>query len=125
MAFRRTAALAGLLLLSAVPAASARTSVAPRANALLSGTIKFPRAQPMSIRTDRHGSRLIATMGFDGRCKGGGLGEVFAANVSARPTVRVQNGRFAATLTGRVKNLGGLAGRVGAFRWRLDGHFVE
>ena len=52
-------------------------------------------------------------MGFDGRCKGGGLGEVWASQRRRAPDVRVRDGRFAPTLTGTVRNLGGVEGRTG------------
>ena len=80
----------------------------------------------MSVQTDaRDGSKLTAYLGFDGRCKGGGLAEVWAANIPARPTVKVKDGRFSATLTGVTRNLGGVEGRTGHFRWRFSGRFVE
>ena len=43
----------------------------------------------------------------------------------AKPVVRAADGRVSATLTGSVKRLGGVNGRVGNFRWRLSGRFVE
>jgi len=64
-------------------------------------------------------------MGFDGKCRGGGLGEVWAGNVRATPTVRARQGRISASLKGSVKNVGGVAGRTGLFKWRLTGAFVE
>ena len=124
MAFRRTAVLAGCLALSSVAPALAAEPVEPRAGATLVGTIDFPRAQRMTIRTDAtEGSRLIVNLGFNGRCRGGGLGELYASNVRATPDVRVRDGRFAATLTGTIRNLG--EGRTAALRWRLSGRFVQ
>jgi hypothetical protein len=127
MASRRTAALAVLALLSSASAASAaQEEVQPRAGVLLSGSIQFPRAQEMSIQTNPgNGTRLTAYVGFDGRCRGGGLAEVWAANIPARPALRVRNGRFSGTLTGVARKLGGVEGRTGNFRWRVTGRFVE
>ena len=115
--------LAGALCLATT--ASAR-GIEPRGGALLSGAIGFPRPQGMTVRTDRaDGSPLTVTLGFDGRCKGGGLGEVWLAYVPARPTVRVKQGRFARILTGTVSDLGGVRGRTAAIRWRLRGRFLD
>src|SRR3954454_15380497 len=125
MGSRRIAGLAVVFLLSGAAAAHA-DEVQPRAGVLLNGIVKFPRAQQMSLRTaDDDGSRLTVAMAFDGRCKGGGLGEVWVSNVPAQPTVRAVNGRLTATLTGTVKHLGGVDGRVSQFRWRLTGRFLQ
>ena len=68
MASRLTVALAVVFLLSGVSVASAEQAVEPQPGVLLSGTIKFPRAQAMSVQTDpRDGSKLTAYMGFDGK----------------------------------------------------------
>jgi hypothetical protein len=126
MGSRRTAVLAVVFLLSGASAARADKPVEPQAGVMLSGNVQFPRAQQMSIRTaDHNGSRLTVAVAFDGKCKGGGLGEVWASNVAAKPKVRVVEGNFAATLTGTLKHLGGVDGRVGHFRWRLSGHFLQ
>jgi hypothetical protein len=64
-------------------------------------------------------------MGFDGKCSGGGLGEVWGANIATKPVVKAdEKGRFAATLTGTMRRLGGIDGRVGSFTWRLSGRFT-
>jgi hypothetical protein len=79
----------------------------------------------MTIETDtRDGSKLKVRMGFDGLCKGGGIGEAWASTIESRPTVRVRDGRFSADLTGTARNLGGVKGRTGEFSWRLTGRFT-
>jgi hypothetical protein len=114
------ASLFSLLLASTAYAAG------PRPGILLTGKIQFPRAQAMSISTDnKDATRLTVSLGFDGRCSGGGIGESWAANVPAKPVLRAAGGRVSATLTGSVKRLGGVDGRVGNFRWRLNGRFVQ
>jgi hypothetical protein len=124
MVFRRAAALAVVFVLTGAAAAAADEPVQPRPGVLLSGAIDFPRAQQMSIQTG-DGTKLAVAMGFDGRCRGGGLGELWAANVRTTPDVEVTDGRFAASLTGVVRNLGKVDGRTGQFRWRLTGRFVD
>ena len=115
-----------LASLSSLFWASTAHAADPRPGVMLTGKIQFPRAQAMSISTDtRDATRLTVSLGFDGRCSGGGIGESWAANVPAKPVVRAADGRVAATLTGSVKRLGGVNGRVGNFRWRLSGRFVE
>jgi hypothetical protein len=126
MASRWIAVPAALLVLSGAAPAFADEPVKPRAGVQLSGQIQFPRAQRMTIQTGAaDGTKLTVGMGFDGRCKGGGLGEAWAANVRTTPAVRARDGRISATLTGTVRNLGGVQGRTGVFRWRLVGRFVE
>jgi hypothetical protein len=126
MASRRIAVLAALLVLSGAAPAFADEPVEPRAGVQLSGQIRFPRAQRMTIQTDAaDGTKLTVGMGFDGRCKGGGIGEVWAANVRTTSAVRARDGRISASLTGTVRNLGGVQGRTGVFKWRVAGRFVE
>jgi len=80
----------------------------------------------MSISTDdQDATRITVSLGFDGRCSGGGIGEAWSANVPAKPIVRAVDGRFSATLTGSMKRLGGINGRIGNFHWRFSGRFVE
>jgi hypothetical protein len=110
------------------PAASlGAQGVEPRPGAQLSGRIHFPRAQGMALDIDaQNPSRAKASLGFDGRCKGGGFGEFWAKFVPARETVRIKkNGRFSAKLTGETSNVGGVPGRNGTFRWRLKGRFLD
>jgi hypothetical protein len=78
----------------------------------------------MTLSIDAHDpSRATAAVGFDGKCKGGGVGEFWAGYIPARETVRIHNGRFSAKLTGTTRNVGGVAGRTGSFRWKLAGRF--
>jgi hypothetical protein len=80
----------------------------------------------MWMETDRRdGTRVTVGMGFDGRCRGGGLKEAWASRIPARQTVRVRGGEFSANLTGVARNLGNVRGRTGEFSWRLVGRFVE
>jgi hypothetical protein len=124
MTFRLAAMFVFPFLFAGVSNASAADEIEPRPGVLLSGTIQFPRAQTMSVETDaRDGSKLTVRMGFDGRCKGGGLAEAWASRVETRPFVRVRDGRFSADLTGTARNLGGVSGRTGEFTWRLTGRF--
>jgi hypothetical protein len=124
MASRCIVVLVAVLALAVPAVAPAAKRVEPQAGVLLTGTIAFPREQRMTIRTDAvDATRLTVAMGFDGRCRGGGLGEIFVSNVKASPAVRARAGRFSATLTGTSRSLG--ANRVGHFRWRLSGRFVE
>ncbi len=119
---RRIAALAVVFLLSSVSVASA---VEPQPGVLLSGKIKFKREQAMSVQTGPgDGSKLTAYMGFDGKCRGGGLSEIWASNIVTKPTVRVKDGRFSAVLTGTANNIGGVEGRKGHFRWKFSGRFT-
>lgn len=122
----RLALLCALLACAFAGPAYAADPVVPRAGLLLKGQIKFPRAQGMYVRTGaKDGSRLAVALGFHGKCKGGGLGELWASNVSAKPEVRVRDGRFEATLTGVTRNVGGVSGRTGHFEWKLSGRFTD
>jgi hypothetical protein len=129
MPTRRTAALSLALAAAAVvfPASSlGAAAVEPRPGALLTGSIHFPRAQGMTLEIDaRDTTRAKASVGFDGRCKGGGVGEFWAKFVPARETVRIRNGRFSAKLTGTTEDVGGVRGRDGTFHWRLKGRFLD
>jgi hypothetical protein len=116
-----------VLALSLLPAgvATAADAVKPKPGIELTGVLKFPREQRMSIQTDeRDGSKLKVRMGFNGKCKGGGLQEAWVSTIAAKPTVRVRDGRFSAELTGIATNLGGVRGRTGEFSWTLTGRFV-
>lgn len=113
------------LTLGLAPAAPAAQAPAPTPGTMLSGKIRFPRAEGMTLSVNAQDpSRATATLGFDGKCKGGGLGEFWSSYVPARETLRVRNGRFTARLTGVTRNVGGVTGRTGRFRWRLRGHFT-
>ena len=124
MAFRCTLVLSVASALLAATSAIAAEPVEPRPGVLLTGQIDFPRPQRMTIQTaPSDGNRLTVAMGFNGRCRGGGLGEVFVSNVRASTKVRVRDGRISANLTGTSRSLGG--GRTGVFRWKLIGRFTR
>jgi hypothetical protein len=126
MTFRLAAICVFAFLLTAVSEASAADEIVPRPGLLLSGAVRFPREQTMTVETDpRDGSKLTVRMAFDGRCKGGGIGEVWASRIESRPIVRVRNGRFSADMSGTVRDLGGVKGRTGQFSWRLTGRFTD
>jgi hypothetical protein len=125
MTSRFVVVLALPLVLASASAAVAADGVQPRAGIVLTGMIKFPREQQMMIETDPgDGFKLTVRMGFDGRCKGGGIGEAWASLIETRPTVRVRDGRLFADLKGTTRNLGGVKGRTGDFKWRLTGRFL-
>jgi hypothetical protein len=124
MTFRTLVAALAIPLVLAGTAAAAQ-GVEPKAGILIRGSIQFPRAQSMSIETDaRDGTKLTTRMGFDGKCKGGGLQEAWVSTILAKPAVRVRNGRFSADLTGTGRDLGGVKGRTGEFTWKLSGRFT-
>jgi hypothetical protein len=127
MTFRRLAAICAFpFLLAGAAEAFAAGDVEPSRGLVLSGPIQFPRKQAMTIETNsRDASKLTVRMAFDGRCKGGGIGEAWAARIASRPAVRVRNGRFSADLSGSARDLGGVKGRTGRFTWRLTGRFTE
>jgi hypothetical protein len=126
MGVRPSAALGAVLVFLGAGAAIAAEPVQPRPGVMLSGQIKFPRAQVMHVRTGaKDGSRLTVALGFHGKCKGGGLSELWSANVAAKPALRVRGGRFAGTLKGVSRDLGGVSGRTGHFRWKFSGRFTE
>ena len=123
MTFRTVVAALVVPLLLAGNAVAA--DVVPRPGAILSGTIKFPREQQMRIETDaRDGNKFLVRMGFDGKCKGGGLQEAWVSTLEAKPTVRVRAGRFSATVKATGRNLGKVTGRTGEFTWKLSGRFT-
>jgi hypothetical protein len=113
----------------AVPLVMAGTAsaadVVPKPGVVLKGSIKFPRAQEMRLETDpADGTKLLVRMGFDGKCKGGGIGEAWVSTLETKPTVRVRNGRFSAKLKGTHTGFGGVKGRTVSFTWRLSGRFT-
>ena len=117
---------AAVLLPAAASGAPSPAGAEPRPGAQLTGAIHFPRAQGMALDIDRQDtSRARASLGFDGRCQGGGLGEFWAKFIRAREIVRIRDGRFSARLTGTTTNVGGVAGRTGTFHWRLKGRFLD
>jgi hypothetical protein len=128
MSLRLTAAVSSslaALTLGLAPAAPAAQAPVPAPGNMLSGKIKFPRAEGMTLTVDAQDpSKATATVGFDGKCRGGGFGEFWAAFVPARETLRIRNGRFTAHLTGVSRNVGGVTGRTGSFKWKVRGHFT-
>jgi hypothetical protein len=119
-----TSTLAALALGPAAAALAAQPPV-PVAGSVFTGKIRFPRAEGMSLSVDaRDPSRAKASLGFDGTCKGGGFGEFWASYIPARETLRVHKGRFTAHLTGASRNVGGVSGRTGSFKWKLTGRFT-
>jgi hypothetical protein len=128
MPLRLTAAVSSIsaaLILGLAPAAPAAQAPVPAPGKMLGGQIKFPRAQGMTLSVDAQDpSRATVALGFDGKCKGGGVGEFWAAYVPARETLRIRNGRFTAHMTGVARNVGGVTGRTGSFKWKLRGHFT-
>jgi hypothetical protein len=120
----RTVLAALVVTLSpAVPAMAA--DVVPKPGAILTGVIKFPRAQQMRIETDpANGSKFLVRMGFDGKCKGGGIQEAWVSLLKAKPTVRVSAGRFSATVKATERDFGEVEGRTAQFTWKLSGRFT-
>lgn len=105
---------------------AAAQDVQPRPGVQLTGAIQFPRPQAMTVETHpADGNRLTVRLGFDGRCRGGGLGEIWSSNVLARPVVRVRKGRFDARLRGSIRGIGGVADRRAEFTWRFSGRFLN
>jgi hypothetical protein len=128
MSPRLTAVLPlSLVCLLLVPAGATlgSTGIEPRAGVSLDGSIHFPRRQAMTLAVDdRDTSRARASLGFDGTCRGGGLGEFWASNVPARESVRIRNGKFTAKLTGTTHDVG-VKGRDGTFHWTFKGRFID
>jgi opacity protein-like surface antigen len=122
--FSRNLVVLAAVLVLAPPAAAAATGVQPQRGDAVSGSIAFPRPQRMSLRVDSR-ARLVAALGFDGRCSGGGIGELWMSFVPARGTLAVKDGVFSGRLTGTSKRLGGVAGRSAAFTWIVSGRFTD
>jgi hypothetical protein len=124
MVTRRLAAVAVVLVFLAAPGAVAAQEAQPQAGSLLTGRIQFPHPQEMGVQVDHtDASKLTAYLGFDGRCRGR-VSELWAKNVTAKPRITVRDGRFAATVTGVTRRLGGMEGRTASYRWRFVGRFV-
>jgi hypothetical protein len=120
------AAMPAALLLALAPAAGADAPPVPLAGTMFSGAIAFPRHEGMTLSiAAQDPSSATATVGFDGRCKGGGVGEFWAAYIPAREIVRIHKGRFSAKLTGHTRDVGGVTGRTGSFHWKLAGRFSD
>jgi hypothetical protein len=97
--------------------------VQPLAGESVSGSVAFPRAQKMSIDVGAR-NRLTLRVGFDGRCKGGGIDELWMSNVPGRETLRVRNGSFSGRVTGVSRGVGGNDAWTGRFSWRVSGRFT-
>jgi hypothetical protein len=118
-------AIAALVVSLLTVGTAAAADVVPKPGATLSGTIKFPREQRMTIETDRRdSSKFLVRMGFDGRCKGGGIQEAWVSALAAKPSVRVRAGRFSATLKATERDFGNVKDRKGEFSWKLTGRFT-
>jgi hypothetical protein len=123
MTFRTVVAALAVPLVLAGTASAA--DVVPKPGMVLSGSIKFPRKQQMRIETDpADGSKLLVRMGFDGKCKGGGIGEAWVSTLQATPAVYVRHGRFSAKVKGTETDFGGIQGRTVTFTWKLSGRFT-
>jgi hypothetical protein len=97
--------------------------VQPLAGESVSGSIAFPRPQRMTIDVEAQ-DRLRFKLGFDGRCKGGKIGELWMSFVPARQTLPVRGGSFSGRVTGTSQGVGGHAGWTGHFTWRVSGRFT-
>jgi hypothetical protein len=97
--------------------------VQPLAGESVSGSIAFPRKQRMSIDVGAR-DRLTLRLGFDGRCKGGGIDELWMSYVPARETLRVRKGAFSGRVTAVSRGVGGNDAWTGHFSWRISGRFT-
>jgi hypothetical protein len=98
--------------------------VQPLAGESVSGSIAFPRPQKMSVVVGAR-DRLSLQLGFDGRCKGGGIGELWMSFVPARHTLKVRSGAFSGRVTGTWRGVGGRKAWTGHFIWRVSGRFTD
>jgi hypothetical protein len=95
--------------------------VQPSSGDSVSGAIAFPRRQQMSIEVGDN-DQLSFLLGFDGKCSGGGLGELWMSHVPARETLRVRKGEFSGRLTSAVDSADS---RTTSFSWRIAGRFTD
>lgn len=122
MVLRNTlVALAAVAL--AAPGAAFAAGVQPQRGDSVTGTIAFPRPQQMSINVLEK-DWLSLRLGFDGRCKGGGVGELWMSSVAADHALRVRDGAFSGRVTGTARRVGGVASRSAQFTWRVSGRFT-
>jgi hypothetical protein len=98
--------------------------VQPLAGESVSGPIAFPRPQKMSVVVGAR-DRLSFRLGFDGRCAGGGIDELWMSYVPARQTLKVRSGAFSGRLTGTSRGVGGRDAWTGHFTWRVSGRFTD
>jgi hypothetical protein len=112
------------MLLSTSLALLSLSAVQPLAGESVSGTIAFPRPQQMSIAVMERG-RLALRLGFDGRCAGGGLDELWMSFVPSHGTLRVRDGAFSGRLSGTARKVGGVSNRSARFTWNVSGRFTD
>jgi hypothetical protein len=98
--------------------------VQPLAGESVSGSIAFPRPQKMSMVVGAR-DRLALRLGFDGRCAGGGIDELWMSFVPARQTLKVRSGAFSGRVTGVSRGVGGRDAWTGHFTWRVSGRFTD
>jgi hypothetical protein len=72
----------------------------------------------------RDRDRLELRLGFDGRCDGGGVGELWMSYVPASRTLKLRGGEFTGKVTGTSRGVGGDASRTAFFTWRVSGRFT-
>jgi hypothetical protein len=113
-----------MVLATSLAVLASAAGVQPLAGESVTGAIAFPRAQKMSI-TVRGGDRLELRLGFDGRCDGGGLRELWMSYVPARRTLKVRDGEFSGKVTGTSRGVGGDPSRTASFTWRVSGRFTD
>jgi hypothetical protein len=94
--------------------------VQPASGDSVSGAIAFKRPQQMSIDVGER-DRLSFVMGFDGRCTGGKIGELWMSGVTGRETLAVRKGKFSGRVTGTAD--AGESGRA-TFFWNVSGTFT-
>jgi hypothetical protein len=102
----------------------ALSAVQPLPGVFVTGTIGFPRPQQMSIVVKPR-DRLQLRLGFDGRCAGGGLDELWMSFVAADGTLQVRDGAFSGRLSGTARNVGGTSNRTARFTWKVSGRFSD
>ncbi len=112
------------MLLGAAVALLLAPGVQPLAGESVSGAIAFPRPQRMSVDVGAR-DRLSLRLGFDGRCKGGGIGELWMSFVPAKQALRVRGGAFSGRVTGISRGVAGHEGWTGHFTWRITGQFTD
>jgi len=97
--------------------------VQPLAGESVSGSIAFPRPQRMTLAVGAR-DRLTLRLGFDGRCKGGGIDELWMSFVPARETLKLRSGAFSGRVTAVSQGVGGHDAWTGHFSWRVSGRFT-
>jgi hypothetical protein len=103
-----------------VAALLAGGGVQPVAGQAVVGPIAFHRPQGMEIDVAAN-DKLAFKLGFDGACRGDGLGELWMAYVRADKLLPVHGGRFSGRLTGSQALSGG---RTAHFKWTVSGRFT-